>query len=135
MTIVTTSRKPVPELRSLAKDFAFSVGCSYVLRGRLGLPEIEAVDPVHFLFSLRNRKFSFHLIDHSTVIADITIPGFSVEDREDARIEGLVVDNPSIYERLAPYIPVKLSETGGAGCSFDGTRKRRYRFRLMFHEA
>jgi U3 small nucleolar ribonucleoprotein protein IMP4 len=135
MTIVTTSRKPVPELRSLAKDFAFAVGCSYVLRGRMGLPEIEVIDSVHFLFSLRNGRFSFHLIDHGTVIADITIPGFSVEDREDARIEGLVVDNPSIYECLAPYIPVKLSETDGAGCSFDGTRKRRYRFRLMFHEA
>ncbi len=135
MTIVTTSRKPVPELRSFAKDFAFAAGCSYVLRGRMGLPEVEAIDPVHFLFSLRNGEFSIQLTDHGNVIAAITIPRFSMEDRGDARIEGLVVDDPSIYERLVPYIPVKLSETGRAGCSFDGTRKRRYRFRLMFHEA
>ena len=38
MTIVTTSRKPVPELRSLAKDFAFAAGCRYVIRGKMGLP-------------------------------------------------------------------------------------------------
>jgi hypothetical protein len=101
----------------------------------MGLPEIDTIDPVHFLFFLRNGEFSFQLIDHGKAIADVTIPGFSVEDRGDARMEGLVVDDPSIYERLAPYIPVKLSETGRAGCSFDGTRKRRYRLRLMFHEA
>ncbi len=135
MTIVTTSRKPVPELRSLAKDFAFAIGSRYMLRGRMGLSEIESIEPVCVLFSVRKGKFSFQLINRGKLIADITIPWFSVEEREDARTEGLVVDNPSIYERLVPYIPVKLSETGGAGSAFDGTRKRRYRLRLMFHEA
>ena len=135
MTIVTTSRKPVPELRSLAKDFAFAAGCTYVLRGKMGLPEIEAIDPVHILFSFRNREFSFQVSDHGIVVADIMIPGFSLKEREDARMKGLEVDDLSIYERLIPYIPLKLSETSGAGCAFDGTRKRRYRLRLMSHEA
>ncbi|MDD1707459.1 MAG: hypothetical protein LUO81_04595 [Methanoregulaceae archaeon] len=135
MTIVTTSRKPVPELRSLAKDFAFAAGCTYVLRGKMGLPEIEAIDPVHILFSFRNREFSFQVSDHGIVVADIMIPGYSLKEREDARMKGLEVDDLSIYERLVPYIPVKLSETGGAGCAFDGTRKRRYLLRLMSHEA
>jgi U3 small nucleolar ribonucleoprotein protein IMP4 len=135
MTIVTTSRKPGPEPRSLAKDFAFATGCTYILRGKMGLSEIEAIDPVHILFSFRNREFSFQLSDHSTVIADIMIPWLTVYEREDARMESLEVDDLSIYERLVPYIPVKLSETGGAGCAFDGTRKRRYRLRLMSHEA
>jgi U3 small nucleolar ribonucleoprotein protein IMP4 len=135
MTIITTSRKPVPELRSLAKDFAFAIDTKYILRGRMSLSEIEAIDPIRILFSLQKSEFSFQLTVHGKVVADITILGFSVEDRGDSRREGLLVDNPSIYERLVPYIPMKLSETVGAGCVFDGTRKRRYRLRLMFHEA
>lgn len=135
MTIVTTSRKPTPELRSLAKDFAFATGCTYILRGKMGLPEIEAIDPVHILFSFRNREFSFQVSDHSTVIADIMISALSVKERDDARMKGLEVDDQSIYERLVPYIPVKLSETSRAGCAFDGTRKRRYQLRLMSYEA
>jgi U3 small nucleolar ribonucleoprotein protein IMP4 len=68
MTIVTTSRKPVPELRSLAKDFAFATGWTYIFRGKMGLPEIEAIEPVHILFSFRNREFSFQISDHGTVL-------------------------------------------------------------------
>ena len=135
MTIVTTSRKPVPELRSLAKDFAFAAGCPYVLRGRMGLPEIDTIDPVFFIFSSRGKEFSFRLSDHGTAVADIRIPAWSMEERSDERLPGFLVDDPSLYERLAPYIPVKLSEKGGGGCLFDGTRKRRYLLRLMIHEA
>jgi len=135
MTIVTTSRKPVPELRSLAKDFAFAAGCPYVLRGRMGLPEIDTIDPVSFYFSSRGKEFSLRLADHGKIVADIRIPAWSMQERSDERLPGILIDDPSLYERLAPYIPVKLSETGGGGCVFDGTRKRRYLLRLMIHEA
>ena len=135
MTIVTTSRKPVPELRSLAKDFAFAAGCPYVLRGRMGLPDIDTIDPVSFTFSSRGKEFSLRLSDHGSSVADIRIPAWSMEERSGERLPGILIDDPSLYERLVPYIPVKLSETGGGGCLFDGTRKRRYLLRLMIHEA
>ena len=135
MTIITTSRKPVPELRSLAKDFAFAAGCMYVLRGRMGLPELDAIDPVSFMFSSQGREFHLRLSDHGAAVADIRIPAWSMEERSGDRLPGILIDDPSLYERLAPYIPVKLSETGGGGCLFDGTRKRRYLLRLMIHEA
>jgi U3 small nucleolar ribonucleoprotein protein IMP4 len=135
MTIVTTSRKPVPELRSLAKDFAFAADCPYILRGKMGLPEIDSLDPVFFIFSSRGKEFSLQLLDHGTPVADIRIPAWSMVERSGERLPGILIDDPSIYERLTPYIPVKLSETGGMGCLFDGTRKRRYLLRLMIHEA
>jgi U3 small nucleolar ribonucleoprotein protein IMP4 len=135
MTIVTTSRKPVPELRSLAKDFAFAADCPYILRGKMGLPEIDSLDPVFFIFSSRGKEFSLQLLDHGTPVADIRIPAWSMVERSGERLPGILIDDPSIYERLTPYIPVKLSETGGIGCLFDGTRKRRYLLRLMIHEA
>jgi U3 small nucleolar ribonucleoprotein protein IMP4 len=135
MTIVTTSRKPVPELRSIAKDFAFAADCPYILRGKMGLPEIDSLDPVFFIFSSRGKEFSLQLLDHGTPVADIWIPAWSMEERSGERLPGILIDDPSIYERLTPYIPVKLSETGGTGCLFDGTRKRRYLLRLKIHEA
>ncbi|NYT07137.1 MAG: hypothetical protein GKC05_02610 [Methanomicrobiales archaeon] len=133
--IVTTSRKPVPELRSLAKDFAFAAGCPYILRGRMGLPEIDSIDPVSFIFSSRGKEFSLRVVDHGRTVTDIRIPVWRMEERSGGRLPGILIDDPSLYERLAPYIPVKLSETGGGGCIFDGTRKRRYLLRLMIHEA
>jgi U3 small nucleolar ribonucleoprotein protein IMP4 len=133
--IVTTSRKPVPELRSLAKDFAFAAGCPYVLRGRMGLPGIDTIDPVSFIFTSRGKEAFLRLLDHGRIVAEIRIPSWSVGERHGDRLPGIQVDDPSLYERLVPYIPVKLSETGGGGCLFDGTRKRRYLLRLVIHEA
>jgi hypothetical protein len=48
---------------------------------------------------------------------------------------GIRVNDLSIYERLVPYIPVKLSEDGNDSCVFDGTRSRRYLLSLKIHEA
>jgi U3 small nucleolar ribonucleoprotein protein IMP4 len=135
MTIVTTSRKPVPELRSLAKDFAFATGCRYLIRGKMGLPDINNIDPVFFLFSLQKGKYVMELTDHGTIRANFAIPCFTVEERDGPLERGFRVNDLSIYERLAPYVPVKMSEEGGGWCVFDGTRSRRYLLRLIIHEA
>jgi hypothetical protein len=59
----------------------------------------------------------------------------TITKRNEAMTRGIEVGDPSIYERLAPYIPVKLSEGNGGSCAFDGTRSRRYLLRLIIHEA
>jgi U3 small nucleolar ribonucleoprotein protein IMP4 len=135
MTIVTTSRKPVPELRSLAKDFAFATGSRYLIRGKMGLPDIDTVDPVFFLFSLQKENYSLKLFDHGSVRPEFVIPSWTVKERDGPLERALRVNDLSIYERLAPYIPVKLSEEDGGWCVFDGTRSRRYLLRLIIHEA
>ncbi|HEU17126.1 MAG TPA: hypothetical protein ENO06_00165 [Methanolinea sp.] len=135
MTIVTTSRKPVPELRSLAKDLAFAAGCRYVLRGKMGLSALQSIDPVFLLFSLDKRDFRMQLLDHGTVQSDHLIRVEETCIRPDEMTEGLFLSNQSVYEELEPYIPVKLSgETDGL-LVFDGTRKRRYILRMVPHEA
>ncbi len=135
MTIVTTSRKPVPELRSLAKDFAFATGCRYLIRGRMGRPEIDTIDPIFFLFSRQKGNYFLELSDHGSKRAEFVIPSFTVNEREGSLARGLRVNDLSIYERLVPYIPVKLSEEDDGRCVFDGTRSRRYLLRLIIHEA
>lgn len=135
MTIVTTSRKPVPELRSLAKDFAFAAGCRYVIRGKMGLADINFLDSAHFIFSLhKGRTLSLELFSGGGLDTLFIITGFRTAVREGPRM-GMQVNDLSIYERLKPYIPVKLSEAGEDSCVFDGTRSRRYLLSLKIHEA
>jgi len=135
MTIVTTSRKPVPELRSIAKDFAFAAGCRYVIRGKMGLADINSLDPAYIIFSLhKGTALSLELCTGGSLDTLLIITGFRTSVREGQRI-GIRVNDLSIYERLAPYIPVKLSEAGEDSCVFDGTRSRRYLLSLKIHEA
>ena len=135
MTIVTTSRKPVPELRSLAKDFAFAAGCRYVIRGKMGLSSINSLDPATIIFSLHKGTFlSLELCAGGNPVILLIITRFRTAIREGPRM-GIRVDDLSIYERLVPYIPVKLSEDGEDSCVFDGTRSRRYLLSLKIHEA
>jgi U3 small nucleolar ribonucleoprotein protein IMP4 len=135
MTIVTTSRKPVPELRSLAKDFAFAAGCRYVIRGKAGLSDIVATDPTFIIFSFfKGTSLSLELYREGNPDILLIITGLRTAVREGPRT-GIQVNDPSNYERLAPYIPVKLSEDGEDSCVFDGTRSRRYLLSLKIHEA
>jgi U3 small nucleolar ribonucleoprotein protein IMP4 len=135
MTIVTTSRKPVPELRSLAKDFAFAAGCRYVIRGKMGLSSINSLDPATIIFSLhKGTSLSLALCAGGNPVTLLIITRLRTAIREGPRM-GIRVDDLSIYERLVPYIPVKLSEDGEDSCVFDGTRSRRYLLSLKIHEA
>jgi len=134
MSIVSTSRKPAPELRSLAKDFAFAAGCLYIVRGKMGLPDIDAIDPALLIFSqVKGELYSLHLSSHGSPVAAFLIPAVTVTRREGPLVAGIVVGDPSIYERLKPYIAVKLSEACREGtCVFDGTRSRRYLLSLEY---
>jgi len=135
MTIVTTSRKPVTELRSLAKDFAFAAGCRYVVRGKMGLSSINLLDSATIIFSLhKGTVLSLELCAGGNPVTLLLITGYRTAVREGPRI-GIRVNDLSIYERLVPYIPVKLSEDGDDSCVFDGTRSRRYLLSLKIHEA
>ncbi len=135
MTIVTTSRKPIPELRSLAKDFAFAAGCRYIIRGKMGLSAVNSLDPTPVIFSLHEgTSLSLALCAGGNVDTLLLIFGFRTIVRDGPR-RGIRVNDLSIYERLVPYIPVKLSEEGDDSCVFDGTRSRRYLLSLKIHEA
>ena len=135
MILVTTSRKPAPELRSLAKDFAFAAGGTYLLRGKAGLSEIISHDSNRIIFSL------YHGTVLSFRVYNGGVPGtlFLASDLRtvvrEGPLMGIQVNDPSIYERLVPYIQVKLSEDGAETCIIDGIRSRGYLLSLKIHEA
>jgi U3 small nucleolar ribonucleoprotein protein IMP4 len=134
MTIVTTSRKPVPELRSLAKDFAFAAGCRYIVRGKMGCSVLHSLDSILIFLSQRKGQFFLRIVDHSQTGAEFVISSVLIQERQESIVKGIRVNDQSIYERMAPYIPVILSEDNGGLCVFDGTRSRRYLLRLIIHE-
>lgn len=136
MTLVTTSRKPVPELRSLAKDLAFAIGTPYFVRGKTPWDDLRLKDPLILLFSQAGKKrFAVHVFLEGKEVLQLAIPGWKVDLRPDARMAGVLVADQSVYEALEPYIPVKFEKESTCTMVFDGTRRRHYMVRLIGHGA
>lgn len=130
MTVITTSRKPVPEIRSLAKDLAYATGCEYLMRGKMGMKDLISHDPVFFLISKDKGIIRIEFYDNGKKISDISISLMTVTQREDGQRKGIHLSNQSVYEQLKPYVPLELTLEGGRDLSFDGTRRSRYKLTL-----
>lgn len=136
MTLVTTSRKPVPELRSLAKDLAFAIGKPYFVRGKTPWEDLREKDPLILLFSQSGKKrYAVQIFLEGKEVLLLAIPGWRVDVRPDARMDGVLVADQSVYEALEPYIPVKFEKESTCTMVFDGTRRRHYMVRLKGHGA
>ena len=131
MTIVTTSRKPVPEVRSLARDLAFALGCEYIVRGKQSLAQIAGRDPLVIHLSREGGKTRLQLITGKVVVADYLIRSERVEIRERTINQGIYSSNQSIYEHLSRYIPVVLAETIQGTLAYDGIKRRHYELDLV----
>jgi U3 small nucleolar ribonucleoprotein protein IMP4 len=51
MTLVTTARKAVPEIRAFARAFAIATGSVFVTRGKMGLADLFSRDPNIVIFT------------------------------------------------------------------------------------
>jgi hypothetical protein len=101
----------------------------------MGLSDLYSLDPAIILFFLRGARFFLRLDNQGRSSGEFMIQSMTITERDDVLNRGILVGDQSIYERLAPYIPLKLSEENGGLCAFDGTRSRRYFLRLAVHEA
>jgi U3 small nucleolar ribonucleoprotein protein IMP4 len=133
MTVITTSRKPVPEIRTLAKDLAYATGCEYLMRGKMGMKDLISHDPVYFLISKDKGIIRIEFYDKGEKKSDLSVSSLTVTQREDNQRKGIYLSNQSVYEQLKPYIPVELTVEGGRDLSFDGTRRSRYNLTLADH--
>ncbi len=133
MTVVTTSRKPVPEVRSLSRDLAFSVGGEYVTRGKAGMGDLFSLDESVMIVSKSGPFFLIQAFSSGEPVAEIPVKSFTVEERPGAIARGLFVSDRSIYEALKDQIDVVF-----AGESlrehrivFDGTQRKRYTLKVV----
>lgn len=130
MTLVTSSRKPVNELRSLCRDLAFSLGGRYMSRGKTGLPEVLAMDRVVIVAVKAGRGYGLDIYVEGEQVFTLQFSSFVIERRTDKMLKGLRTGNQTVYESLERYLDVISTDRGPATLEFDGVQGRRYRLSL-----
>lgn len=128
MTVVTTSRKPLPEVRSLARDLAFAIGGGYVTRGKAGMGELLSLDRSVVIVSRSGSYFCIQVFSGDGPPVDITVRSFVVEERTGAITRGLFTSDSSVYEALKGRIDAVFAgeDLPGHRIVFDGTQRKRY---------
>lgn len=126
MTLVTSSRKPAPELRTFGKDLAFSLGSKYIARGKAGLYEILAQDRIVIIVNKQRMQYGIDLYVESDKVAGCRFSSFSVERRTGTLAKGLRTGNQTVYESLRRYLDVLSTDQDKSVMMFDGTQRRRY---------
>ncbi|HQD26626.1 MULTISPECIES: hypothetical protein [Methanoculleus] len=128
MTIVTTSRKPLPEVRTLSRDLAFAIGGEYVTRGKAGMGDLFSLDDRVLIVSRSGPLFIIQIFSNEELVGEIAIRSFTVTERPGAIARGLFVSNRSVFETLKDHVNVVFAAEvlPGNRIVFDGTQRKRY---------
>jgi len=126
MTVVTTSRKAAPDVRSLAKDLAFALGYTFFTRGKMGLHELNSIDTSFLIISTEPAGTRLQIFSSGEPVADYLVANITIEDRTGTMSKEVSVTDQSVYDVMKPYIRVAMSREKGGTMIFDGTRRRRY---------
>ncbi|HJJ47242.1 MAG TPA: hypothetical protein O0X32_03210 [Methanocorpusculum sp.] len=132
MTIVTSSRKPTPEIRKLAKEIAFALGFPYVQRGKTGLRNFEDTDPkIIFLSGSKRKGVIFDLRINGEIVFSILITNIIITDRTTKSKKGFITREQDIFDMFSPHIPITLDKKADGPICFCGTQKKNYMFWIM----
>lgn len=132
MTIVTSSRKPQPEVRKLAKEIAFALDFPYVQRGKSGLRDFGEDDPnIIFLSGSKRKGPIFDLTVKGEIVFSMLITNITVSERTGVFRKGFVTREEELYTRLSPYIPITFDADAEGPICFCGTQKMQYVFQVM----
>jgi U3 small nucleolar ribonucleoprotein protein IMP4 len=125
MILVTTSRKPAPELRTFGKDLAFALAGRYQPRGKSGLS--DAVSEHHTVIVAGKSRFGYELAFYheGDLVFTLRFSRFTVTVRPGPLQKGLRTGDQSVYDALSRYVDV-ISEETAPILVFDGAQKRRY---------
>ncbi|HON41306.1 MAG TPA: hypothetical protein PK196_07540 [Methanoculleus sp.] len=134
MTVVTTSRKPVPEVRSLARDLAFAIGAEYATRGKMGMGDLlsSSHDGLILIVSRSGQSFLIQVFSGGEAVAGIRVLSFAVEEREGAISRGLAVSDRALASALKGLADMVFFVDGlpEDRIVFDGRQRRRYTLRV-----
>jgi U3 small nucleolar ribonucleoprotein protein IMP4 len=133
MTVVTTSRKPVPEVRSLARDLAFAIGAEYATRGKMGMGDLlSSHDGPILIVSRSGQSFLIQVFSGGEAVAGIRVLSFAVEEREGAISRGLAVSGRALASALTGLAGMVFFVDGlpEDRIAFDGRQRRRYMLRV-----
>lgn len=133
MTVVTTSRKPAPEVRSLSRDLAFAIGAEYLTRGKAGMGDLLALDESVVIVSRSGPFFLIQVFSNGEPVAEITVKSFTVAERPGVISRGLFVSDRSVYEALKDRLDVLFAGEAlpERRIVFDGTQRKRYTLKVV----
>ncbi|MDV2482863.1 hypothetical protein F8E02_12865 [Methanoculleus sp. Wushi-C6] len=128
MTVFTTSRKPLPEVRSLSRDMAFAIGAEYVTRGKSSLGDLFALDPSIVIVSRSGPIFLVQVFVNEEPMVEFAVRSFSVEERAGEITRGLFVSGRPLYEALKDLLDVAYAGEAlpAHRIVFDGRQRKRY---------
>ena len=130
MKLVTTSRKPAPELRTLGKDLAFALGGKYSPRGKAGVDEVLSWGNTVLVVSRRGRKTLIETYVSDGVVSTIFLSGFSVARRDVPLEKGLRTGNERLFNELAEYVDITLTDASVNEVLFHGSQGKGYVLRI-----
>jgi len=123
--LVTTSRKPVQEVRMLARELAFALHADFLTRGKAGIADLMAGHDAVFIIGKDRAGYIVSLFRRGECVAEIPFSGYEVAERTGPVEYGLVSNRP-VYELLNRYVEVRPGSEGMEGLlMYDGRQKRR----------
>lgn len=128
MTVVTTSRKPLPPVRSLSRDMAIAIGAEYVTRGKAGLGDLFSLDPSVVIVSKSGPFFLVQVFLNEEPVVEFAVRSFTVEDRAGEIARGLFISDRPLYEALKGQFNVAFAGEAlpAHRIVFDGRQRKRY---------
>ena len=132
MTFVTSSRKPSPEVRRLAKEIAFALDLPYVQRGKAGLRTMDNEDPVIiFLSGAKRGGQIFDLTVSGKIVFSMLITNVLTSERTGPFHHGFVTRERELYDALSPHLPMMFDAEAPVPIVFSGTQKMQYLLQVM----
>ncbi|MDV0441433.1 hypothetical protein [Methanorbis furvi] len=132
MTFITSSRKPSPDVRRLAKEIAFALDLPYVQRGKSGLRTMDAEDPVViFLSGAKRGGQLFDLTVNGKIVFSMLITNVLTSERTGPFHHGFVVRERDLYDALSPHMQVMFDADAPGPIVFAGTQKMQYILQVM----
>lgn len=132
MTFVTSSRKPSPDVRRLAKEIAFALDLPYVQRGKSGLRTMDAEDPVViFLLGEKRGNQIFDLTVNGQIVFSMLITNVLTSERMVPFSHGFVIRERGLYDALSPHVLAVFDADAAGPIVFFGTQKVQYILQVM----
>lgn len=124
MTLVTTSRRSTPLVRSIAKDLAFAIGSRYLPRGKHGLREISDDHDLFMVIETQGRDIVLTLYQEGVPVLKRIISSHEQGIREWDIRRGVTTSDQALRGLLETICPVLWTDEGGLFMAFDGPQKR-----------
>ena len=124
MTLVTTSRRSTPVIRTIAKDLAFATGAKYLARGKHGLREIAADHEIFIVIEQQKSENLITLYDNGEPGFCRIIRSFDSRVRDGLLQRGIRTSDKELGLCLENSCPVQFEENEKLVLTFDGPQKR-----------